>query len=47
MGNIREPLEGRAPSLFIWTVVLAVTAAGVRGVVAVFLPLPQPDRLLV
>jgi ABC-type polysaccharide/polyol phosphate export permease len=25
---IREPLEGRAPSLFIWTVVLAVTAAG-------------------
>jgi ABC-type polysaccharide/polyol phosphate export permease len=25
---IREPLEGSAPSLFIWTVVLAVTAAG-------------------
>lgn len=25
---IRAPLEGRAPSLFVWTVVLAMTAAG-------------------
>lgn len=25
---VRAPLEGRAPSLFVWTVVLAMTAAG-------------------